>query len=161
MRRIVPATRSRLRHLFSPCNPSYSLYSQKENSFHRYSFFVLTLLPQLVFNFRHQNILLNSFQRFLVSERSFQLNLGAYSKRLGFYYTAFSDKYYTSKRAMAIFAISLPVFYLLIRRKLPAVPATTLIIWWATPWFSCSFTTVITIIFGIIISPESIPRSQF
>lgn len=96
-------------------------------------FFVLTLLPQLVFNFRHQNILLHSFQRFLISEHSFQLNLGAYSKRLGFYYTAFSDKYYISKRAMAIFAISLPVLFLLIRRKLPAVPTNTLIIWWATP----------------------------
>src|SRR3989344_174818 len=33
--------------------------------------FALTLIPQLLFNFRHQNLLVNSFNRFLVAEKSF------------------------------------------------------------------------------------------
>ena len=118
---------------FLPAILLVAFIHKKKIPFIAIAFFVLTLLPQLVFNFRHQNILLNSFKRFLISEKSFQPNLGAYNKRLSFYYSAFTEKYYISKRAMAIFAISLPVFFLLIRRKLPAVPTTTLLIWWATP----------------------------
>ncbi|KKU29353.1 MAG: hypothetical protein UX80_C0005G0048 [Candidatus Amesbacteria bacterium GW2011_GWA2_47_11b] len=95
--------------------------------------FGLTLMPQIVFNFRHQNILFNSFKRFLVSERSFQPNLGAYTKRLNFYYTIFTNKYFTTDRAWAIFAVSLPALFLLVRRKLPPLPTTILIVWWVTP----------------------------
>ena len=118
---------------FLPAILLIAFIHKKKIPFIAIAFFVLTLLPQLVFNFRHQNILFNSFKRFLVSERSFQPSLGAYTKRLNFYYTAFTDKYYTTNRARAIFAVSLLAFFLLIRRRLPAVPTTTLVIWWATP----------------------------
>lgn len=97
-------------------------------------FFGVTLLPQLIFNFRHQNILIHSFERFLVSERSFQPNLiQAYFKRLHFYQTIFTNKYYVTDRAQVIFVISIFALFVLICRRLPTKPTLVLIIWWITP----------------------------
>ncbi len=55
--------------------------------------FCLTLLPQLYFNYRHDNLLVNAFKRFLVSEKSFTPVLsGFYTQRLAFYFDSFSQK---------------------------------------------------------------------
>ena len=97
-------------------------------------FFGLTLLPQIIFNFRHQNILFNSFQKFLVSERSFQPDLTtAYQDRLRFYYTIFTNKYFHSPDAALAFVIILPILFFWVRRYLPTKPMVTLFIWWLTP----------------------------
>lgn len=126
---------------FLPAILLITLIHKKKIPFIAVAFFVLTLLPQLFFNFRHQNILFNSFKRFLVSERSFTPGFGTYGKRLNFYYTAFTDKYYTTNRAKTIFAVSLLAFFVLTRRRLPAVPTTTLVIWWVTPMVFLLFYT--------------------
>jgi len=55
--------------------------------------FSLTLFPQIVFNFRHQGILVSAFRQFLVGEKSFSLSLGQMAKmRVLTYYEAFFSK---------------------------------------------------------------------
>lgn len=55
--------------------------------------FLLTLLPQVIFNFRHQDILLTAFKKFLVSERAFRLSLWeVFQKRVLIYYDVFFGK---------------------------------------------------------------------
>ena len=53
--------------------------------------FGITLVPQLWFNFRHQNILFSAFFKFLISEKSFiQSPLVIIPERLLFYFNAFT-----------------------------------------------------------------------
>ena len=53
--------------------------------------FGITLVPQLWFNFRHQNILFSAFYKFLISEKSFiQSPLEIIPERLLFYFNAFT-----------------------------------------------------------------------
>ena len=55
--------------------------------------FVSTLVPQILFNFRHQNILLNSFMKFLIGDRSFQPAVtDFFTTRLALYYQFFTSK---------------------------------------------------------------------
>lgn len=98
------------------------------------SFFGITLIPQIVFNFRHENILLNSFSRFLINENSFQPSFyNLYSQRLNFYYQEFTHKFYSDPQSSLFFAGSLIIFIFFVRKKLPPKPVFTSFVWWATP----------------------------
>lgn len=98
------------------------------------SFFVLTLMPQIVFNFRHENILLNSLSRFLLKENSFQPSFyNHYSQRLIFYYQEFTHKFFDDPKSSLLFAFSLVIFIIFVRKKLPSKPFTVSFIWWVTP----------------------------
>ncbi|TSC86000.1 MAG: Uncharacterized protein G01um101416_764 [Microgenomates group bacterium Gr01-1014_16] len=97
-------------------------------------FFGITLTPQIVFNFRHENILLNSFSRFLVTENSFQPSLyNFYLQRLNFYYQEFTQKFYADPQSSLLFTVSLIIFILFVRKKLPSKPILASFIWWVTP----------------------------
>ncbi|MBI2008231.1 glycosyltransferase family 39 protein [Candidatus Amesbacteria bacterium] len=97
-------------------------------------FFGLTLMPQIIFNFRHGNILLNSFSRFLIKENSFQPSLyNFYSQRLNLYYQEFTHKFYADPRSSLFFTVSLITFIFFVRKKIPVKPVFASFIWWATP----------------------------
>jgi len=97
-------------------------------------FFGFTLLPQIIFNFRHQNILFNAFKTFLVSERSFQPQPVSFlSTRLKFYYDTFAPKYFRTPQTALIFSVLTFGLLILVWRKLPRKPLGTLLVWWLTP----------------------------
>src|SRR3989344_4362285 len=56
--------------------------------------FGLTLLPQIAFNYKHENILFNNFQKVLVEEKSFQSPFTSYNltKKRDFFWGVFSSK---------------------------------------------------------------------
>jgi len=55
--------------------------------------FLFTLLPQIVFNFRHENILFNNFKRILLEEKSFTFTFWeVLGVRLDFFWSVFSQK---------------------------------------------------------------------
>lgn len=93
-----------------------------------------TLLPQLYFDFRHDHILLKSFQRFLLSEKSFQpAVVGFLTTRLKFYFDNFANTLFTEKPAPVITAVVLVVLLIIFARKLPRKPLISLLVWWLTP----------------------------
>ena len=96
--------------------------------------FIMTLLPQIYFNYRHDNILVNSFKHFLVSDRSFTPVLtDFYGKRLSFYFDAFSQKIMLDRSWAIVFFL---VVLVLISAKLKSLlnkPFIALMIIWITP----------------------------
>lgn len=56
--------------------------------------FFITLLPQLIFNFRNDNILVNNFQKVLVEEKSFRSPLDSYNldKKKNYFVDVFTSK---------------------------------------------------------------------
>lgn len=102
--------------------------------------FLATLLPQLIFDFRHDHILLSGFSRFLVAEKSFQPGLvTAALDRLRYYYLIFTNKFFLSTALAKIFALLVLVSALVSRKSLPRIPVTLLLIWWLTPVFFLLF----------------------
>ena len=57
--------------------------------------FFLTLLPQFLFNLRHENILLNNFKRIFIEEKSFRSNFwDVLPIRLKYFWDVYSSKVY-------------------------------------------------------------------
>ena len=56
--------------------------------------FLATLLPQIVFNFRHENILFDNFKKFLLEEKSFRSPISSYNliKKRDFFWDVFNSK---------------------------------------------------------------------
>lgn len=56
--------------------------------------FFVTLLPQIVFNFRHENILLNNFKKVIIEEENFGSPFSSYNliKKRDFFWGVFSSK---------------------------------------------------------------------
>lgn len=55
--------------------------------------FLATLVPQILFNFRHDNILFNNFKRVLIEEKSFRPNFwDVLAKRVDYFWTAAYSK---------------------------------------------------------------------
>ncbi len=79
--------------------------------------FLVTLLPQIAFNFRHENILFDNFKRVLLEEKSFTLSfwevLGA---RLNFFWDVFNSKIIPNKQGFVAF-YSVIILYFLIKTK--------------------------------------------
>jgi 4-amino-4-deoxy-L-arabinose transferase-like glycosyltransferase len=73
------------------------------------SFFIffVTLLPQIAFNFRHDNLLLKSFQRVLITEQSFKLSFwDVLMTRLEYFWTVFYSKIIPEKSlSVAVFTL--------------------------------------------------------
>ena len=97
-------------------------------------FFGLTLTPQLIFNFRHQNILFNAFKTFLVSQRSFQPQpISFLSTRLKFYYDTFTPRYFRTPPTALLFSVATLATFFLVWKKIPGKPLKALLVWWFTP----------------------------
>lgn len=55
--------------------------------------FLLSLMPQILFNFRHENLLFNNFYKVIVQERSFRLNFwDVLQIRLAYFWDVFQSK---------------------------------------------------------------------
>jgi len=107
---------------------------QTKNVVHTLFAFLITLLPQIIFDLRHGNILFLAFYRFLLSEKSF-LPSGAdfYPVRLAFYFDSFFHKFTLEKTPAIIIAVFLCISFILAYRLLPKKPINTLLIWVITP----------------------------
>jgi len=103
--------------------------------------FFITLLPQIVFNFRHQGILVQAFKRFLFSEKSFQLALlETVQKRLWLYYEVFSNKVFPSSKSL--WPVSLAIFLgslLIFKKRIFVKEGKLLLIWLLSPLFGFLF----------------------
>lgn len=98
------------------------------------STFVCTLLPQLLFNFRNQNILINSFYKFLIADKSFQSTItNFYSDRLAFYYQTFNGKFILEAQWGWLFIFVVLAMALWIWKKIPHKFVAILLLWWLTP----------------------------
>jgi len=74
--------------------------------------FGVTLLPQIIFNFRHENILFNNFQKLFVQERGFQFTKFLLEERTKFFWEVTSNKlitgwYFYSALFFALVALAL------------------------------------------------------
>lgn len=90
--------------------------------------FGITLLPQIVFNFRHQNILLKAFYRFLSEQKSYEP-----VNRLAFYFEEFANKFVLDGLLKKIFIIFIIVITITVWKKINKKPFLILLIWWVTP----------------------------
>lgn len=97
-------------------------------------FFGLTLLPQILFNIRNQNILLRAFYTFLFSEKSFQPTVtNFYQHRVAFYYEIFTNKFFLDKGLILPSVLAVLVMAIVVRKKLPNKFIAVLLLWWFTP----------------------------
>jgi 4-amino-4-deoxy-L-arabinose transferase-like glycosyltransferase len=97
--------------------------------------FFVTLLPQIVFNIRHDGILVVAFEKFLISDRSFSLSFQETIKtRLLTYYDAFWGKLFPTTpwlRLGALASFSAGLFFF--RKKIFSLGGKMLLIWVAVP----------------------------
>jgi 4-amino-4-deoxy-L-arabinose transferase-like glycosyltransferase len=111
-----------------------------KNLLHLFFTFCLTLIPQLLFNFRHENLLVYSFKKFLVTDKSFAPVLfDFYPRRLAFYYDSFSGKFFTDDKLALIFSIVFLVLLAISFRKVFTRNIAVLVIWFITPLFFLMF----------------------
>jgi len=103
--------------------------------------FLLTLFPQIAFNFRHQGILLKAFKKFLVDQPSFRLSLWTVAKlRLQTYWTVFSSKLFYNRRQPAlIFLLLFAIFAWRFRRRFLNPGGKILLLWLAVPLLGLLF----------------------
>ena len=99
-----------------------------------FSTFGLTLLPQTIFNLRHQNILVKAFQVFLVGQKSFRAEFTDFLKtRLVFYFEAFSNKFVLDDFFKKVFVILIVFLVVIVWKIIPKKTFSILLIWWITP----------------------------
>lgn len=98
--------------------------------------FLITLMPQVIFDLRHQHLLLNAFKNFLVGERSFRPEV---TSRLSFYFGAFAGKLVPDLSVAKYWIGSLLVLAVTVRRKIWSPASGLLLIWWLTPLIGLLF----------------------
>src|SRR4030042_490912 len=65
--------------------------------------FIVILLPQTLFNIRHDNLIFNNFKRVLVEEKSFRLDFWQVFKiRLSYFWQVFYSKIFMEKSILAV-----------------------------------------------------------
>lgn len=107
---------------------------QFKNLVHLAFAFLITLLPQLIFNFRHNNILVLAFRQFLVTEKSFAPSgSDFYPTRLKFYFDSFAHKLTLDTQPAIVITCLLLVLAVLVWKRLPQKPLRVLLIWLITP----------------------------
>lgn len=97
--------------------------------------FSATLIPQILFNFRHQGILFASFKRFLLEQPSFEVSFwGVISERLRLYYQYFFPKLFLDRMEQGLALILFFGALALLRRKIfTSAGAKILLLWLVTP----------------------------
>lgn len=98
--------------------------------------FGVTLLPQIVFDLRHQHLLLNSFNKFLIAEESFRPQLAS---RLNFYFGSFTSKLIPDLQVGTLVVITLFALALGGLGQLQSKAAGVLMIWWLMPMLGLLF----------------------
>ncbi len=108
--------------------------------FSLFTSFFITLLPQLIFNYRHDNILFSAFTRFLVTEKSFSpTHTDFYLTRLNFYYQSFINLLTLDRLPGIILSCLLVFFTITIIKHIPKKPLTVITLWLLTPLFLLLF----------------------
>ena len=80
--------------------------------------FLATLLPQIIFNFRHENILINNFRSLLFEERAFKgLTKFIFEERMKFFWNVIFSKIYPSKEIYSILFITLSASAMFVGRE--------------------------------------------
>lgn len=92
--------------------------------------FGVTMLPQIVFDLRHQHILLNALRNFLMAEKSFRPVL---ADRLTFYWGAFAGKFVPDLATAKVWVVGLLVLVATVWRRINLKTTGLLLIWWLTP----------------------------
>lgn len=97
--------------------------------------FLLTLLPQLIFDFRHDHLLLKGFGNFLIAEKSFRLQLWQIAaKRINFYHHVIGDKFFDYYPAVSALFINVTIIALIkLWRKRPKF-FDIFFVWTITPF---------------------------
>jgi 4-amino-4-deoxy-L-arabinose transferase-like glycosyltransferase len=90
----------------------------KRNLMIVFGLFAVTLLPQIIFNFRHDNILVENFQSLFFQERAFRgLTKFIFVERIKYFWGVFLNKLYPSGyKYVAVFA-ALSLSSLIVKRK--------------------------------------------
>jgi 4-amino-4-deoxy-L-arabinose transferase-like glycosyltransferase len=102
--------------------------------------FCLTLIPQLWFNFRHDNLLIDAFAKFLVADKSFAPVLSDfYPQRLLFYFDSFFQKFFYDRGWAVFFGVFLLLVGIIYRKKVFTKSANVLLIWIVTPLIALLF----------------------
>lgn len=80
--------------------------------------FLLTLVPQIVFNFRHDNILLTNFLALFLHGKSFSISfIYSIPAKLSYFWTVFSSKIFVGNDEAAIVFFAMAFAFLLAARK--------------------------------------------
>jgi len=81
--------------------------------------FAATLLPQIIFNFRHGNILINNFIKLFTTDRSFSKPITIYilETRIDYFWSAFMGKIFIGNKLREIIFASLSLAALIIGKK--------------------------------------------
>jgi len=80
--------------------------------------FLLTLLPQIAFNFRHENILFNNFKRVFLEEKSFRLSFWeVLNTRMNYFWTVFYSKIFSWWKGYTAVFVIIVTGVLVSRRK--------------------------------------------
>ena len=98
--------------------------------------FFITLIPQLLFNFRHDNILLNNFLKLFIHEKAFSKPITVFilETRIDYFWSAFMGKIFIGQNRYAIIFASLSLASLIIgKNRLPKGLPTLFAIFIITP----------------------------
>ncbi len=100
----------------------------------------ITLLPQIVFNFRNSNLLGESFWRFLVSNKSFQVQLvSGVSNRLSSFLDIMGEPFFYERSLKIFFLVFLLCLGILVHKKLDRNVFAPLLIWCFLPFIALLF----------------------
>ncbi len=100
------------------------------------SVFLATLLPQVVFDFRHGHILWQVLHNFVTGGRSFRPEI---TSRLHFYYEVFVNKFTPQMELGRYFVAGVVVLTIVSGKQLWSKTMAVLVIWWATPLVALLF----------------------
>ncbi|RJR23684.1 hypothetical protein C4578_03990 [Candidatus Microgenomates bacterium] len=97
--------------------------------------FFITLLPQILFDIRHEGVLRAAFNKFLVTEKSFKLSLWqTFRLRLLTYYDVFFAKLFPGSKILKLVSLaSFSAGFLFFRKRVLTKGGKMLAIWLAAP----------------------------
>lgn len=102
--------------------------------------FLVTLLPQIAFDFRHEHILLNNFKRVLFEEKSFRTPLkNVLDTRLRYFWNVYNSKIFPGREGYARLFTALSLIALISSFKKIIKPLTLLIIFLGVPMLGYIF----------------------
>lgn len=80
--------------------------------------FLVTLVPQIIFNFRHDNILLNNFSKLFLQEKAFRpFTEYIFEERIKFFWSVFSTKLYPGKEMYASIFVTFSLAALYVKKR--------------------------------------------
>jgi 4-amino-4-deoxy-L-arabinose transferase-like glycosyltransferase len=86
--------------------------------FYSFAAFFVTVIPQIIFNFRHENLLIKNFYDFFFQEKAFRVSINdVFMERSHYFWNVFSTKLFPGNPNYAVLFIFLSMVFLLVGRK--------------------------------------------